>query len=180
MIKQHLRQKLNFVAELQTLQLCTQHLEVQQWAKHEHFSGSIVWKRHELCLCYLMVTWTAKITWWQWHKGMNMEHWCNDANREKLKYLKKNVLQCHLSTTNPTQIDLGFNLCLDGERQMSLYCSSPALSITNSQHPDQQNAQYCFLDIYIKISHVLTPRDHYQGIKSKQHRTEITSNFHIQ
>jgi hypothetical protein len=27
------------------------------------------------------------------------------------------------------------------------------LGVTNSQHPDQQNTQYCSLDIYITISH---------------------------
>jgi hypothetical protein len=36
---------------------------------------------------------------------------------------------------------------------IALYSSFRTLSICSSQHPDQQNAQYCSLDIYITVSH---------------------------
>jgi hypothetical protein len=39
-----------------------------------------------------------------------MEHWWNDKDMGKSKYLVKTLSQCHLSSANPTQTGLGPNL----------------------------------------------------------------------
>ena len=43
-------------------------------------------------------------------------HWWNDNEGGKLKYSEKNLSQCHLSITHPTQSGPRLNLGLCGER----------------------------------------------------------------
>jgi hypothetical protein len=49
-----------------------------------------------------------------------MEHWCNDTDRRKLKYLEKICPIAILSTTNHTPTDLGFKSALCGERLVNI------------------------------------------------------------
>jgi hypothetical protein len=46
----------------------------------------------------------------------SIKFWWNDSDKGKLKCLEKNLLQCHFSTTNPTQNETGLNLEFQGER----------------------------------------------------------------
>jgi hypothetical protein len=64
---------------------------------------------------------------------------------------------------------------------------STDIDIVNSQHPYQQNAQYCSFRIYVGILqyHIeyscmfRSPMNHHQGIKSKRHRTKTNQQtFH--
>jgi hypothetical protein len=50
---------------------------------------------------------------------MKTEHWWKDSDKRKLKYLEKNLSQCHLSTTNPTWAGLETNLGLHGDRPVT-------------------------------------------------------------
>jgi hypothetical protein len=66
-----------------------------------------------------------------------------------------------------------------GEKDLSpvthfLCCSFPALSITNSQHPGQQNAHYCSLESYITISHWITPPVSIPKGSSSGHQIKVT------
>ena len=46
---------------------------------------------------------------------MSIEHWWNDKNRGKPKYLAKNLSQCHSEHHNFTRTDLELNPGLGGE-----------------------------------------------------------------
>jgi len=39
---------------------------------------------------------------WLMHEGMSMDHWWNDTERGKLKYLEKNLPQSHFLHQNHT------------------------------------------------------------------------------
>jgi len=45
-----------------------------------------------------------------------MKHWCNDTNKERVKYPTTNTLQCQFVTTNPTWIEQEQNPDLRGRR----------------------------------------------------------------
>lgn len=53
---------------------------------------------------------------------MSMEHWWDDTNREKPKYLEENIT---LSITNPTQTSLGPD-CIHSKRVVTNYPSHDA------------------------------------------------------
>ena len=40
---------------------------------------------------------------------MNMEQWWNDTEREKSKYLERNLSHCYVTIQNPTWTALGLN-----------------------------------------------------------------------
>jgi len=51
---------------------------------------------------------------------MNMEHWWKGTDRRKLKYLNKNLHQCHLSATN-----VKLQSELEPETLRSTFCDWP-------------------------------------------------------
>jgi len=54
---------------------------------------------------------------------MNVEHWWNDNDREKLEFLEKNLYQCHCVPTNPMWTGLRLKPGLHGDRPATNFLS---------------------------------------------------------
>ena len=52
-----------------------------------------------------------------------MEHWQNDTDSGKVKYLEGNLSHATLSTTNPTQINMRLNVELCSDRLVTNHVS---------------------------------------------------------
>jgi hypothetical protein len=104
-----------------------------RWLSHffavEYFADKLLKCKHEMevvmaaccCSCRWGETMSlncslqqAYFSFPRWYIWVWMPCWNN--NREKLKNSERNLSQCHLSVTNPTQTDQGANLGLHGER----------------------------------------------------------------
>jgi hypothetical protein len=60
-----------------------------------------------------------------------MEHWWNETDCRKLKYLQKNMALSILSTTHSTWMDLVLNLDLHGKRLVTCTLSHGAAHLRN-------------------------------------------------
>ena len=97
---------------------------------------------------------------------MNVEHWWNDTDREKLKFLEKNLFQCHCVPTNPTWTSLRLKPGLHGDRPATnclshnTACIISNVTSTSISHQAKWPLQYplkSLIYLFIAIQTFLLP-----------------------